>query len=125
KVATIEPSTITPNNRLGISISIIGIVRNSLIAINAIKPYAVVSNSGTISINLMIISAIPRIARIPINPPIKTITGLGEIANEAKTESTENTISIISIDTTTDQNSGSIRFLAFLPSFFGLGFFLR
>ena len=85
--------------------SIAGIVKKSLIAITKIKIYAIGSNSGTLRISFIITSAIPRIHAIPIRPPIKTITGLLETANDAKTESMEKIISINSICKTTVQKS--------------------
>ena len=97
-------ATRTPTNtRFGISISIAGIDKNNLTEMNRIKKYAIPFNSGILLISPMINSAIPLIAKIPIIPPIKTMTGLLETASEANTESIEKTISINSIEITTCQ----------------------
>ena len=74
-------------------------------AIMKIKTYAIGSSSGIFRINRMITSATPRMQAIPIIPPIRTITGLLEMAREANTESIEKMMSIISICATTDQNN--------------------
>ena len=96
-VTIIARTTKTPNKADGISISIAGMESKSFTPITNTSTYAIVFNSGTFFINNITNSAIPRMARIPTIPPIKTTTGFDETAKEAQTESTEKRISIISI----------------------------